>query len=85
MFEGSFASIVACPRHVRKWDGPAVLPPHQQAMLVRGTKARGLAIAEALKISVAVVGIDIGTNSFHLVGLDKLIVFRQKWSRGSRL
>jgi transposase len=34
--------------------------------------------------SVAVVGIDIGKNSFHIVGLDDCgaIVLRQKWSRG---
>jgi transposase len=34
--------------------------------------------------SVAVVGIDIGKNSFHIVGLDSrgAIVLRQKWSRG---
>ena len=33
---------------------------------------------------IAVVGIDIGKNSFHLIGLDKrgAIVLRQKWSRG---
>lgn len=34
--------------------------------------------------AVAVVGIDIGKNSFHVVGLDKrgAIVLRQNWSRG---
>src|ERR1700735_3234101 len=34
--------------------------------------------------TVAVVGIDIGKNSFHVVGLDVrgAIVLRQKWSRG---
>jgi len=33
---------------------------------------------------IAVVGIDIGKNSFHIVGLDRrgAIVLRQKWSRG---
>ena len=33
---------------------------------------------------VAVIGIDIGKNSFHVVGLDDrgAIVLRQKWSRG---
>ena len=33
---------------------------------------------------IAVVGIDIGKNSFHVVGLDGrgAIVLRQKWSRG---
>jgi transposase len=34
--------------------------------------------------AVAVIGIDIGKNSFHIVGLDDrgAIVLRQKWSRG---
>jgi transposase len=33
--------------------------------------------------AIAVVGIDIGKNSFHVVGLDQrgAIVLRQKWSR----
>jgi transposase len=33
--------------------------------------------------AIAVVGIDIGKNSFHIVGLDDrgAIVLRQKWSR----
>jgi len=34
--------------------------------------------------SMAVIGIDIGKNSFHIVGLDArgAIILRQKWSRG---
>src|SRR5450432_1898350 len=34
--------------------------------------------------TTAVIGIDIGKNSFHVVGHDKrgAIVLRQKWSRG---
>jgi hypothetical protein len=34
--------------------------------------------------AIATVGIDIGKNSFHVVGLDQrgAIVQRQKWSRG---
>jgi transposase len=34
--------------------------------------------------AIAVVGVDIGKNSFHVVGLDQrgAIVLRQKWSRG---
>ena len=33
---------------------------------------------------IAVIGIDIGKNSFHVVGHDQrgAIVLRQKWSRG---
>ena len=34
--------------------------------------------------AIAVIGIDIGKNSFHIVGSDERgpIVLRQKWSRG---
>ena len=41
-------------------------------------------MSETLKTAIAVVGIDIGKNSFHVVGLDQrgAIVLRQKWSRG---
>ena len=41
-------------------------------------------MAEALKNSICFVGIDVGKNSFHVVGLDGggAIVLRQKWSRG---
>ena len=36
------------------------------------------------QIAIAVVGIDIGKNSFHIIGLDDrgAVVLRQKWSRG---
>jgi hypothetical protein len=51
-------------------------------MLARGTKEH--AMSQTLKGAIAVVGIDIGKNSFHVVGLDQrgAIVLRQKWSRG---
>jgi transposase len=41
-------------------------------------------MAEKLDSVIAVIGIDIGKNSFHVVGLDErgAIVLRQKWSRG---
>jgi transposase len=34
--------------------------------------------------AIAVIGMDIGKNSFHVVGQDKrgAIMLRQKWSRG---
>src|SRR6516225_8383121 len=40
--------------------------------------------AESLNSAIAVIGIDIGKNSFHVVGLDDRgdIVLHQKWSRG---
>ena len=41
-------------------------------------------MSHKLNSAIAVVGIDIGKNSFHGVGQDKRgeIVLRQKWSRG---
>ena len=41
-------------------------------------------MSQNLNGAVAVIGIDIGKNSFHVVGLDDrgAIVLRQKWSRG---
>src|SRR5678815_3811276 len=41
-------------------------------------------MSETAHSAIAVVGIDIGQNSFHVVGLDGrgTIVLRQKWSRG---
>jgi transposase len=41
-------------------------------------------MSQSFNSAVAVIGIDIGKNSFHVVGLDQhgAIVLRQKWSRG---
>ena len=41
-------------------------------------------MSEKINPGIAVIGIDIGKNSFHVVGHDKrgAIVLRQKWSRG---
>jgi hypothetical protein len=38
----------------------------------------------ATQSAIAVIGVDIGKNSFHIIGLDGrgVIVLRQKWSRG---
>ena len=40
-------------------------------------------MSQTLNAAIAVIGIDIGKNSFHIVGLDGrgAIVLRQKWSR----
>jgi hypothetical protein len=40
-----------------------------------------------LNSGIAVIGIDIGKNSFHLVGQDRrgAIVLRQKWTRGRQV
>src|ERR1700726_4619865 len=70
--------------HVHYWDGPAVLLPRQQAKLARGTKDKERAMSQTSNTAIAVIGIDIGKNSFHVVGHDArgAIVLRQKWSRG---
>ena len=41
-------------------------------------------MSQKLNAAIAVIGIDIGKNAFHLVGHDHrgAIVLRQKWSRG---
>jgi transposase len=53
-------------------------------MLARGTKDKEHAMSQKLNSEIAVIGIDIGKNSFHIVGEDQrgAIVLRQKWSRG---
>ena len=40
-------------------------------------------MSHTLNSTITVIGIDIGKNSFHVVGLDERggIVLRQKWSR----
>jgi transposase len=65
-------------------EGPAVLLPRQQVTLARGAKDKEHAMSSKLNTAIAVAGIDIGKNSFHVIGLDKrgAIVLRQKWSRG---
>jgi transposase len=61
-----------------------VLLPRQRSKLARGAKDKEHAMSEKLTAAIAVVGIDIGKNSFHVVGLDErgAIVLRQRWSRG---
>jgi transposase len=41
-------------------------------------------MSQKLNSAIAVIGIDIGKNSFHIVGHDQrgAIVLRRKWSRG---
>jgi hypothetical protein len=63
---------------------PAVLLPRQQVKLVRGAKDKEHATSQTPNTAIAAIGIDIGKNSFHVVGHDArgAIVLRQKWSRG---
>jgi transposase len=61
-----------------------VLLPRQQAKLARGAKDKEHTMSQTLNTATAVIGIDIGKNSFHIVGLNQrgAIVLRQRWSRG---
>src|SRR5262249_4760192 len=58
--------------------------PCQQANLARGAKVKEHAMSQQVSTTIAVMGVDIGKNSFHVVGLDQrgAIVLRQRWSRG---
>src|SRR3979490_1220302 len=53
-------------------------------MLAGGTEDKEHAMSQKLDRSPAAIGIDIGKNSFHIVGQNQrgAIVLRQKWSRG---
>src|SRR5262252_5152569 len=65
-----------------EWSGRApALPP---ANAGRGHRRQEHAMSRKLDNSPAVIGIDIGKNSFHIVGQNQrgAVVLRQKWSRG---
>src|SRR5258705_2344841 len=64
------------------WSGRAPARPVLQAGWGRPDKEH--AMSQKIETTIAVIGIDIGKNSFHIVGLDArgAIVLRQKWSRG---
>jgi hypothetical protein len=61
-----------------------LLLPRQQAKLARGRQRQGARHVPNTQYRDGVIGIDIGKNSFHVVGHDArgAIVLRQKWSRG---
>src|SRR6202049_166369 len=65
------------------WSGRAPALPASQAG-EGAAKRKEHAMSEKLNSEIAVIGIDIGKNSLHLVGQDRRgrIVLRQKWSRG---
>src|SRR5215469_3206189 len=58
--------------------------PLSARRLAGGTKRKEHAMTEILKNMIAAIGIDIGKNWFHVVGLDRrgAVALRQKWSRG---
>src|SRR5262249_3418733 len=66
---------------------PPIVPASQkttQRTRISATCRASFICRFKLNSGIAVVGIDIGKNSFHVVGHDKrgAIVLRQKWSRG---
>jgi Transposase len=64
------------------WSGRVPAPPTSNAD--EGARFKEHAMSSRASGEIAVIGIDIGKNSFHIVGLDKrgAIILRQKWSRG---
>src|SRR5262249_35860670 len=64
------------------WSGRAPALPASQTG--RPPKTKEHAMSQILNSKIDVIGIDIGKNSFHVVGQDErgAIVLRQKWSRG---
>src|SRR5215468_8825027 len=69
-----------CP--LMGWSGRAPAPASKRSW-PGGTKVKEHAMSQKLNSAIAVIGIDIGKNSFHVVGHDRrgAIVLRQKWSR----
>ena len=45
-----------------------MLLPRQQAKLARGAKDKEHAMSQTPNTAIAAIGIDIGKNSFHVVG-----------------
>src|SRR2546428_6476908 len=64
-------------------SGRAPAPPASDAGIGASVK-RSTAMSNKSIATIATMGIDIGKNWFHVVGLDQrgAIVLRQKWSRG---
>ena len=64
------------------WSGRAPAPPAIKAG--KGRQDKEHAMSQTPNTAIAVIGIDIGKNTFHVVGHDGrgAIVLRQKWSRG---
>ena len=58
-----------------------MLQPLRREKLARGAEVKEHAMSEKVDTTIAVIGIDIGKNSFHVVGYDRrgAIVLRQKW------
>lgn len=57
-----------------------MFPPHWRAKLDFGCIRRSTLMSSSAFSQIAIIGIDVGKNSFHIVGLDKrgAIILRQK-------
>src|SRR5258708_2484068 len=66
-----------------EWSGRAPASPASDAGIGASVK-RSTAMSNKSIATIATMGIDIGKNSCHVIGLDRrgAIVLRQKWSRG---
>src|SRR5438034_6884224 len=73
---------IAPRRPLLGWSGRAPAPPVSEPC--QGRQSQGARYVSATQHDDPVIGVDIGKNSFHVVGLDQrgAIVLRQKWSRG---
>ena len=60
------------------WSGRAP-PPASKRSWPGGTKVKEHAMSQKLNSAIAVIGIDIGKNSFHIIGQNQrgAIVLRQ--------
>ena len=65
-----------------EWSGPCSCPASDGSWQ-GAPKTRSTPCLRTQTPTIVVVGIDIGKNSFQVVGLDQrgAIVLRQKWSR----
>src|SRR5262249_19863722 len=66
-----------------KCNCAARLPSPRSKLPTGRAQNRSTAMPRSTSLSVATMGIDIGKNSFHVVGLDQrgAIVVRQRWTR----
>jgi transposase len=65
-----------------EWSGRAPALPAGEAG--KGAQDKEHTMSQKLNAAIAVIGIDIGKNSFPIVGHNHCgaIVLRQRWSRG---
>src|SRR6266850_2622092 len=81
-------NIAPAGKSISPTSGNGMVRPCSWALpasrLAGGAKRKEHAMSEKHNSVIAVIGIDIGKNSFHVVGLDGrgAIALRQKWSRG---